>query len=180
MTNMKPWEHSTCRRNLLQVKNFSNSFPQRTKLSSFPWKAYWARWTIKEERCKYPISKMTYIGSCLLSWVSQAFLLYQFLKWRPPISDIAYGLLLNQKYHPFLFSHSLITGVKPTKMTNSPLSPQKFQASHMTSSAGSPYHLHRFLHLGLDSKPTLTPLLPSQRQVYYWYHPLHILFPITA
>lgn len=42
---------------------------------------------------------------------------------------IANGFLHNQKYHPFCFPiQPNITGVKPTKMRNSPLSPEKMSS----------------------------------------------------
>lgn len=102
------------------------------------------------------VSRVTYTDSHLLSSGSQDILLHQLLKWRLPISSrlpmvpssTQSAILL------FVFPESNAPGVNPAKMTNSPLSPQKFQASHMTSSAGSPDHLHRSFHLGLDSKPT--------------------------
>lgn len=101
------------------------------------------------------VSTVIYTDSHLLSSGSQDILLYQLLKWRlptssrPPMvpSSTQSAILL------FVFPQSNVPPVNPAKMTNSPLSSQKFQAFHVTGSAGSPDHLHRSFHLGLDSKP---------------------------
>lgn len=112
-------------------------------------------------------STVTYTDSHLPSSGSQNILLHQLLKWRlltssrPPmaLSSTQSAILL------FVFPQSNVPAVNPAKMTKSPLSSQKFQAFHVTGSAGSPDLLHRSFHLGLDSKPAeITGARPCDTQ----------------
>lgn len=103
-----------------------------------------AQWAIKEEGCNSILAEW----HTLIHTFSVQFprtLLRQLLNEDFLSPQEAYGFSSTRSTILFVFTQSNIPGVNATKITNSPLSPQKFQASHVASSAGSPYHLYRSL-----------------------------------